>query len=166
MTSGIHSHPEWYPGLTANSPREQFQELLHQNSPRKCPLPCNVPLGGSLGASALGTSFSVEVLSEAEGSDACLLEPQTEYEVDGWSEVHKHVSDPRVCCQKCEQHGGCKAWVWSEWNEGAHGMACVLKGGQLKNKIFKDGAVSGLPKVEAIKEAERAMAKNAPMQNW
>lgn len=26
MTNGIQSHPEWYPGLTANSPREQFQE--------------------------------------------------------------------------------------------------------------------------------------------
>eukprot|EP00438_Fugacium_kawagutii_P022907 Skav224169 [mRNA] locus=scaffold2007:357728:362942:+ [translate_table: standard] len=167
MSSGIHSHPEWYPGLTANSGREEFQELVHQNNPRKCPLPCGVPLGGSLGAaSASGTSFSVEVLEEAQGSDACLLEPQTEYEVDGWSEVHKHVSDPRVCCQKCEHHGGCKAWVWSEWNEGAHGMACVLKGGQLKNKIYKDGAVSGLPKAEAIKEAERAMAKNAAMQNW
>ena len=34
-TEGIRQHPEWYPGLTANSPREHFQEVVHQNSPRK-----------------------------------------------------------------------------------------------------------------------------------
>ena len=79
MTSGIHQHPEWYPGLSANSPREQFQEVVHQKS-GKCPLPCGV-LGASLGASsALGASFSVSVLNEAKGSDGCLIEPQTEYE--------------------------------------------------------------------------------------
>ena len=50
---------------------------------RKCPLPCGV-LGADLGSSsALGASFSVSVLNEAQGSDGCLLEPQTEYEVDG-----------------------------------------------------------------------------------
>jgi len=27
MTNGIQQHPEWYPGLNANSPREQFQEV-------------------------------------------------------------------------------------------------------------------------------------------
>ena len=27
MTDGIRQHPEWYPGLNANSPREQFQEV-------------------------------------------------------------------------------------------------------------------------------------------
>jgi len=45
-------------------------------------------LGADLGSSsALGASFSVSVLEEAQGSDACLLEPQTEYEVDGASVV-------------------------------------------------------------------------------
>ena len=41
-------------------------------------------MGADLGSSsALGASFSVSVLNEAQGSDGCLLEPQTEYEVDG-----------------------------------------------------------------------------------
>lgn len=166
MTDGIRQHPEWYPGLNANSPREQFQEVVHQNSPGKCPLPCGV-LGASLGSGAgLGASFSVSVLNEAKGSDGCLLEPQTEYEVDGWSEVKKGVSDPRVCCQLCQNHGGCKAWLWSEWSDMAHGMACILKGGQVKSKHFKDGSVSGLPKTEAIKEAEMAMTRTQAMQSW
>ena len=34
-TEGIRQHPEWYPGLTANSPREHFQEVVHQHSPGK-----------------------------------------------------------------------------------------------------------------------------------
>eukprot|EP00434_Breviolum_minutum_P037935 symbB.v1.2.033639.t1/scaffold4202.1/size44672/5 len=163
---GIRQHPEWYPGLTANSPREHFQEVVHQHSPGKCPLPCGV-LGADLGSSsALGASFSVSVLEEAQGSDACLLEPQTEYEVDGWSEVRKGVADPRVCCQQCEHHGGCKAWLWTEWSDEAHGMACILKGGTVKSKRFKDGSVSGLPKMEAIKEAQMAMARTAAAQNY
>ena len=31
--------------------------------------------------------FVLDRLEHAQGSDACLLEPQTEYEVDGWSEL-------------------------------------------------------------------------------
>ena len=87
-------------------------------------------------------------------------------QVDGWREIKKGVADPRVCCQLCQNHGGCKAWLWSEWSDEAHGMACILKGGQVKSKRFKDGSVSGLPKTEAIKEAEMAMARTQAQQNW
>ena len=88
------------------------------------------------------------------------------FRCQGWSEVRKGVADPRVCCQQCEHHGGCKAWLWSEWSDEAHGMACILKGGTVKSKRFKDGSVSGLPKTEAIKEAQMAMARTAAAQNY
>jgi len=37
---GISWHPEWYPGLTAESDTAEFQALLHYCYWRHCPLPC------------------------------------------------------------------------------------------------------------------------------
>lgn len=39
---GIHEHPEWYPGLTAQSSDAEFQALIHARSPyHECPFaPC------------------------------------------------------------------------------------------------------------------------------
>jgi len=36
----IWSHPEWYPGLSANSSFEDFQELLHTRNLERCAMPC------------------------------------------------------------------------------------------------------------------------------
>lgn len=167
MTDGINGHPEWYPGLTPYSTPERFQEVVHQNNPEKCPLPCSTvgSRSRSLSDASMGTSFSVSVLENAKGSDGCLLEPQTEYEVDGWSQIRKGVADPRVCCQLCQQNQGCKAWLWTEWEDSAKDFACILKGGTVKGRKFKDGTVSGLPKREAVKEAEMMMAKAAQSQS-
>jgi len=41
MQTGVHEHPEWYPGLDAASSAEDFQSLLHQRDPASCPQPCN-----------------------------------------------------------------------------------------------------------------------------
>jgi len=39
-TRGIHEHPEWYPGLGPGSSVEEFQQMVHQSTPDKCPAPC------------------------------------------------------------------------------------------------------------------------------
>eukprot|EP00913_Durusdinium_trenchii_P006667 g6265.t1 len=165
--SAQHYSGRWYPGLTPYSTPERFQEVVHQNNPEKCPLPCSTvgSRSRSLSDASMGTSFSVSVLENAKGSDGCLLEPQTEYEVDGWSQIRKGVADPRVCCQLCQQNQGCKAWLWTEWEDSAKDFACILKGGTVKGRKFKDGTVSGLPKREAVKEAEMMMAKAAQSQS-
>merc|ERR1719330_394049 len=36
----IWTHPEWYPGLSANSSFEDFQELLHTRNLERCAMPC------------------------------------------------------------------------------------------------------------------------------
>ncbi|CAJ1368507.1 unnamed protein product, partial [Effrenium voratum] len=161
ITDGINGHPDWYPGLTPYSGVESFQEMVHQTTPDKCPMPCGV-----LGAEKkmVGPTFSVDVLEAAKGSDGCLIEPQTEYEVEGWSELRKGVTDPRVCCRLCQQHGGCLAWVWTEWAEKSHDFGCFLKGGKVTSKAYKDGSVSGLPKTEAIHEAQRVMQTTRTFQ--
>ncbi|CAJ1448192.1 unnamed protein product [Effrenium voratum] len=41
---GMRWHPEWYPGLTSNSPLIDFQLFIHNNFPGKCPIPCGVPM--------------------------------------------------------------------------------------------------------------------------
>jgi len=40
MQKGIHTNPDWYPGLTASSSFEQFQVLLHLRGYHRCPAPC------------------------------------------------------------------------------------------------------------------------------
>jgi len=40
---GIRKHPEWYPNLTENSSLVDFQLLIHDRIPGKCPIPCGVP---------------------------------------------------------------------------------------------------------------------------
>ena len=85
--ASIFSFTTFSPRLSAPKIFNNNTIFFHNNNLRKCPLPCGV-LGADLGSSsALGASFSVSVLEEAQGSDACLLEPQTEYEVDGASVV-------------------------------------------------------------------------------
>eukprot|EP00440_Ansanella_granifera_P052190 gb/GFBE01056585.1/.p1 GENE.gb/GFBE01056585.1/~~gb/GFBE01056585.1/.p1 ORF type:complete len:585 (+),score=93.02 gb/GFBE01056585.1/:1-1755(+) len=168
MHDGYSSHPEWYPGLDAQSGTAAFQAVVHQNNPEKCPKPCSEG-GATLGASAEGSqepNFSVDVLEHAHGSDACLLEPQVEYVLDGgWSHHHAHVTDPRVCCRICEGESACSAWTWTDWSQDAHGPRCSLWGGNVVSKKTKDGSVSGLPKMQAIREAagaaRQAMAHQA-----
>jgi len=40
MGNGINEHPEWYPGLTASSSFEEFQQVLHQGHHGDCAAPC------------------------------------------------------------------------------------------------------------------------------
>merc|ERR1719350_1906357 len=40
MTRGIHSHPEWYPGLSRNSSRAEFQQYLSLK--KDCPPACGL----------------------------------------------------------------------------------------------------------------------------
>jgi len=40
MTTGIHSHPEWYPGLTQTSPMNDFQSTIAVAKPNVCRPPC------------------------------------------------------------------------------------------------------------------------------
>ncbi|CAE7831758.1 PEPKR2 [Symbiodinium sp. CCMP2592] len=41
---GIRKHPDWYPDLTKDSSVVDFQLLIHDRMPGKCPIPCGVPL--------------------------------------------------------------------------------------------------------------------------
>jgi len=42
-TDGIYGHPEWYPGLTADSPIEEFIQLLYMQGKEDCPhRPCGI----------------------------------------------------------------------------------------------------------------------------
>lgn len=61
LEQGIKEHPEWYPGLTASSSREEFQAHLHGKKSVSCPLPCAAArkepaAGGAVGAGAGGHS--------------------------------------------------------------------------------------------------------------
>jgi len=40
--TGIHEHPEWYPGLNTSSGFKQFQQHLHASDSKKCPKPCAI----------------------------------------------------------------------------------------------------------------------------
>ncbi|CAE7921300.1 PEPKR2 [Symbiodinium sp. KB8] len=70
---GIRKHPDWYPDLTRDSSVVDFQLLIHDRMPGKCPIPCGVPLrpkwcewppAGSLVAPAEeGGSLTIKVLS-------------------------------------------------------------------------------------------------------
>jgi len=114
------------------------------------------PEGESLGSGPEEQEphFSVQSLEHARGSNACTLEPQTQYVIEGgWKQYHKGVTDPRVCCQICEGQGACKAWVWTDWDQDSHGPLCTLRGGHVVSKTPKDGFVSGLPKAQAVEEA-------------
>lgn len=115
---------------------------------------------GSPEVKELEPSFSVTALGDAKGSDGCLLEPQTEYVVEGgWSEPHSQVTDPRVCCDMCNGKSGCRAWVWTDWNTASHGARCTLHGGKQTGAKTKDGYVSGLPHASAVAEATAAALK-------
>ncbi|CAE7485491.1 PEPKR2, partial [Symbiodinium pilosum] len=116
MSQGIYEHPEWYQGLEPSSSVAKFQAKVYMENPGKCPRPCGIPnlpnVDGptQTGPMKDGSKFSVEVLDRAQGSDSCLLEPQTEYAVaGGWYQMRKGIQDPRVCCQLCQQQGQCKA---------------------------------------------------------
>lgn len=69
MEQGIHSHPEWYPTLSASSSFEAFQRALHQKGGAECPEPCasapDAPSGGVGAVPALpGWRPSGEVVGE------------------------------------------------------------------------------------------------------
>eukprot|EP00928_Gymnodinium_smaydae_P046335 TRINITY_DN30866_c0_g1_i1.p1 TRINITY_DN30866_c0_g1~~TRINITY_DN30866_c0_g1_i1.p1 ORF type:complete len:567 (+),score=24.50 TRINITY_DN30866_c0_g1_i1:49-1749(+) len=40
-TVGIHSHPEWYKGLSVNSTLAEFQSHFHKNRMKNCRAPCS-----------------------------------------------------------------------------------------------------------------------------
>merc|ERR1719343_250561 len=40
MQTGIYKHPAWYPGLTTQSPAEDFQRIIHDFDSSRCPEPC------------------------------------------------------------------------------------------------------------------------------
>jgi hypothetical protein len=40
MKTGIHQHPEWYPGLSQSSSFEEFQTHMHDIGYSECPMPC------------------------------------------------------------------------------------------------------------------------------
>jgi len=112
---------------------------------------------GAEGPAVKEPSFSVTALEHTRGSAGCLLEPQTEYLVEGgWSEHHSQVTDPRVCCDICNDKSGCTAWVWTDWNSESHGARCTLHGGKPTGAKTKDGYVSGLPHAAAVAEATSA----------
>lgn len=48
-TIGVETHPDWYDGLIASSPFEEFQAYLHKDNHSKChhvPCPCQKPAKG------------------------------------------------------------------------------------------------------------------------
>jgi len=46
MLSGIHEHPEWYPGLSSSSTFREFQQLLHAGGFPECKAPCGTVVIG------------------------------------------------------------------------------------------------------------------------
>lgn len=44
---GIHSHPDWYPGLGPFSSAEEFQAHLHNQGTKGCLAPCRTPMGNT-----------------------------------------------------------------------------------------------------------------------
>jgi len=49
MTDGVHSHPEWYPGLSSTSTFVEFQQAVYESGGTTCPAPCVIyePLSSS-----------------------------------------------------------------------------------------------------------------------
>jgi len=41
MTTGIHEHPAWFPGLTTSSSFRDFQDLYFREGHSNCPRPCS-----------------------------------------------------------------------------------------------------------------------------
>uniref|UniRef100_A0A7S2CYS4 Apple domain-containing protein n=1 Tax=Alexandrium andersonii TaxID=327968 RepID=A0A7S2CYS4_9DINO len=139
---------------------------VHEDAPEKCPAPCGVvaparpamPSAPAVGevhtAGPMEPRLSLHRLHEAKGSDGCLIEPNLKYIVSGgWTHKIPGVSDPRVCCRHCQSDGGCNTWTWTDWATDAHGAECLLHGGHVVNKMEDDGYVSGLPKLQAVREA-------------
>jgi len=67
---GLRTHPDWYPGLTADSSAADFQLLIHDQEPGKCPIPCGAlprpkgpPAGSFLAPTEGGGSVTIKVLS-------------------------------------------------------------------------------------------------------
>jgi len=58
--SGIHEHPEWYPGLSASSTGAEFQAVVHSGKPNKCPAPCSA-----------GAAVSQKSCRDPSPGDAC-----------------------------------------------------------------------------------------------
>lgn len=45
--AGMPNHPNWYPGMTEDSPLSAFQFVSWNTTHPKCPRPCNVPAPGT-----------------------------------------------------------------------------------------------------------------------
>jgi len=169
-STGIHRYPRWYRGLSASSSWEQFQQKVHEDKPQKCPPPCSGSSGSAHGSTevhvatheiatggGLEPKQALRNLEKADGAVACLIEPNTKYVLSGgWTQKVPGVSDPRVCCDKCQRHGGCNTWTWTDWAKDAHGPECRLHGGHVRSKAEDDSFVSGLPKGQAVREASHA----------
>lgn len=158
--TGIHIHPEWYAGLSEASSVGEFQNVVHSSSPDKCSMSCTAVTLGAYAdpaSTASGPELSLDILQHARGADGCLIEPGTKYVLaGGWTKHFNGVADPRPCCQICQHHQGCKAWIWSEWADAVSDSQCTLAGGDVVGKEAKAGFVSGLPKSAAISAAKAA----------
>ncbi|CAE7199415.1 Nhlrc2 [Symbiodinium natans] len=69
---GMPQHPDWYPGMTEDSPLSEWQFKSYNTTHPKCPRPCNVPAPGGCTdipaptlwkPAAAGGSLQIKVLS-------------------------------------------------------------------------------------------------------
>eukprot|EP00933_Yihiella_yeosuensis_P035627 TRINITY_DN2922_c0_g2_i1.p1 TRINITY_DN2922_c0_g2~~TRINITY_DN2922_c0_g2_i1.p1 ORF type:complete len:513 (-),score=73.85 TRINITY_DN2922_c0_g2_i1:272-1810(-) len=100
-------------------------------------------------------SEAIDTAKRAGGADGCLIEPNVEYTIEpSWTQVQDGVTDPKVCCMRCNGHRGCKSWVWKDWPG-----QCVLHGGSRTGSQEKKGFASGLPNWQAVKHAQETGAR-------
>eukprot|EP00931_Biecheleriopsis_adriatica_P057676 TRINITY_DN3422_c4_g1_i1.p1 TRINITY_DN3422_c4_g1~~TRINITY_DN3422_c4_g1_i1.p1 ORF type:complete len:2383 (+),score=448.38 TRINITY_DN3422_c4_g1_i1:66-7214(+) len=77
--TGISSHPDWYPGLTAVSSNEEFQCTIYKTDSSKCPRPCNVPCEAGDAAQQESVNFetpaTIQTPIETDSAEVPVAEP-------------------------------------------------------------------------------------------
>jgi hypothetical protein len=82
-SDGIHSNPEWYPGLTATDENYKFQETLYRAHQGGCKLPCTK---GSTAVAAAPAAVKNDGCEDAQPGSTC-FEKATWAKNDG---IHAH----------------------------------------------------------------------------
>jgi len=100
MEHGIHMHPEWYTGLTADSSFVDFQEYLHNTRQSRCPYPCGHCHTSLVGEVCFeGMTLAMELLIKIHPEWYPELTPQSSFED---VQAHLHEGGFNQCPEPCK----------------------------------------------------------------
>lgn len=110
------------------------------------------------------TKEPMQSVRDSAKSECGVHETNIQYIYEGgWHTNIDRVASPRDCCRKCDQHHGCRTWVWYDWVDEIKDPRCTLQGGNPTSKVKKEGIVSGMPihiaQQVAWKESKHAISE-------